>query len=81
MVPARRKETRDMRFEKEHQALQEVHNAVVEAVQKSGRQAPPCARLALDHLTIADMCMAQLDMMLDFADKQGEEALEAASGK
>jgi hypothetical protein len=62
-------------FEKEYTKLQEIHDAVVKRVSEKGGQPPPVARICLDNLNVAGMCLSQLAGVYLFLEKQTEQAV------
>ena len=70
------------RFAAESEKLSEVHEAVVASLKELGAgAAPAAARICLDNLSIANMCLQQLAFVLANQSKLRNGAVDAAMKK
>ena len=70
------------RFAAESEKLSEVHEAVVASLKELGAgAAPAAARICLDNLSIANMCLQQLSFVLANQVKLRNGAVDAAMKK
>jgi len=69
-------------FTRESAMLGEVHKAVVAALKPLAAGGPPAAaRICLDNLTVASMCLQQLAYILSHQDELRSAAVDAAVAK
>jgi hypothetical protein len=69
-------------FARESAMLGEVHKAVVAALKPLAAGGPPAAaRICLDNLTVANMCLQQLAYVLSHQDELRSAAVDAAVAK
>lgn len=69
-------------FARESAMLGEIHRTVVEALKPLAAGGPPAAaRICLDNLTVANMCLQQLAYVLSHQDELRSAAVDAAVAK
>ena len=81
-VGAEARDAAVFRFAGESEKLSEVHEAVVASLKELGAgAAPAAARICLDNLSIANMCLQQLAFVLANQAKLRNGAVDAAMKK
>ncbi len=72
-------DTREPLFQEESEKLSSIHKAVVDALQKAKLPVvPAAARIGLDNLTVANMCLQQLSFLLLHGDELRAQAADEA---